>query len=108
MKIIVKLIDLKKITLDVEPTDTIENIKAKIKEIEGISLDGIVFYFKMRRLQDYKTVADYNIKEHSIITCLNIEPNIIAGEFGSCSKVFVDPEKAGPTKLKLSSDAPFL
>ena len=107
MKIIVRLIDLEEITLDVEPTDTIENIKAKIKEIEGISLDGIVFYFKMRRLQDYKTVADYNIKEHSIIKCLNIEPNIIAGEFGSCSKVFVDPEKAGPTKLKLSSDAPF-
>ncbi len=97
----------KKIALDVEPTDTIEIIKEKIQDEEGILPKELVFFFRTKKLQDNKTLADYKIKEQSVIKILKVSNNIIAGEFGSCSKVFVDPEKTGPTKLKLSFDAPF-
>ena len=107
MKIFVEFLDGEKITLYVAPTDTIQYIIHKIQIEKDISPNGIILFFKNRKLQEGKTLANYNIKEKSVIKCFSNEGIITAGEFGSCSKVFVDPEKAGPTKLKLSSDAPF-
>jgi surface protein len=55
------------ITLDVEPSDTIEKVKKKIQEKEGIKPEEQKFLFAGMQLGDNYTIADYKIKENSTI-----------------------------------------
>ena len=50
-----------KITLDVEPSDTIENVKAKIQDREGIPTDKFDFKCEGEFLRDGYTLLDYGI-----------------------------------------------
>jgi len=66
-QIFIKTLQGKNITLDVNDDDTIDSIKKKITEIEGIPVEQMRLVFNGKQLEDANTIRDYGIEGDSTV-----------------------------------------